>query len=186
MTITYIISSMILILLSFLVFRIVVRKDYLNKGGLSPVSYILEILIFALHANFPYVFLSVDWPEMPPLPDNKIIVFSSAVTIVVGLIVLLFAFLNLGYRPSLGMDKNKLKINGIYQYSRNPQLVGYGMVLFGFFILYSSWYSLWWFLIYLIVSYFMVKSEEEFLNIKYREEYKEYCKTVSRVIRLNW
>ncbi len=186
MVLTYIISSMILILLSFLVFRVVVRRDYLNKGRLSPVSYILEILIFALHANFPYVFLSVDWPEMPPLPGNEIIFYTSVVIIVVGLIVLLFSFLNLGYQPSLGMDKNKLKINGIYQYSRNPQLVGYGIVLFGFFILYLSWYSLGWFLIYLIVSYFMVKSEEEFLNIKYREEYKEYCKSVPRVIRLFW
>ncbi len=184
MAITYIVSSMILILLSFIVFRVVVRKDYSDKGRLSPVSYILEILIFALHANFPYVFLSVDWPEMPPLPGNKIIVFSSVATIVIGLIILLFAFLNLGYRPSLGMDKNELKINGIYQYSRNPQLVGYGLVLFGFFILYLSWYSLGWFLIYLIISYFMVKSEEEFLNMKYQEEYKEYCKIVPRVIKL--
>jgi len=132
------------------------------------------------------VYLSVDWPEMPPLPGYKIIVFCSVVTIVVGLIIVLFAFLNLGYRPSLGMDKNKLKINGIYQYSRNPQLVGYSMVIFGFFILYSSWYSLGWFFIYLIVSYFMVKSEEEFLNLKYREEYNEYCKTVPRAIRLFW
>jgi len=186
MAIAYIISSIILILLSFLVFRVVVRKDYLNKGRLSPVSYVLEILIFALHANFAYAFLPVDWPEVPPLPGNKIIAYSSTITIVVGLIILLYAFLNLGYQSSLGMDKNKLKINGIYQYSRNPQLVGYGIVLFGFFILYSSWYSLGWFLIYLIVSYFMVRSEEEFLKIKYREEYKEYCKSVPRVIGLFW
>ncbi len=186
MAIKYIISSIILILLSFIVFRVVVRKDYLDNGRLSPVSYVLEILIFALHANFPYLFFSVDWPEMPPLPGNKTIVFWSVVTIVIGLIILLFSFLNLGYRPSLGMDKNQLKINGIYQYSRNPQLVGYGMVIFGFFILYSSWYSLGWFLIYLIVSYFMVRSEEEFLNIKYREEYKKYCKIVPRIIRLFW
>ncbi len=184
MAIKYIISSIILILLSFLIFRVVVRKDYLNKSRLSPVSYILEILIFALHANFPYLFLPVDWPDLPPLPGNKLIAYSSAVTIVVGLIILIFAFLNLGYRPSLGMDKNKLKINGIYQYSRNPQLVGYGIVLFGFFLLYSSWYSLGWFLIYLIISYFMMKSEEEFLKCKYREEFEEYCKIVPRVIRL--
>ncbi|MBT8350177.1 MAG: isoprenylcysteine carboxylmethyltransferase family protein [Deltaproteobacteria bacterium] len=186
MAIAYIIISIILILLSFLVFRVVVRKDYLNKGKLSAVSYILEILIFALHANFAYVFLPVDWPDMPPFPDNRIIAYSSTVTIVVGLIILIYAFLNLGYQGSLGMDKNKLNTNGIYQHSRNPQLVGYGMVLFGFFILYSSWYSLGWFLVYLIISYFMIKSEEEFLKMKYKEEYKEYCKNVPRVIRLFW
>ena len=186
MAIAYIISSIILILLSFLVFRVVVRKDYLNKGRLSPISYVLEILIFALHANFAYVFLPVDWPDIPHFPDNKIITYSSTVTIVVGLCILIYAFLNLGYQPSLGMDKNKLNVNGIYQHSRNPQLVGYGIILFGFFILYSSWYSFGWFLIYLIISYFMIMSEEEFLKMKYQEEYKEYCNNVPRIIRLFW
>ncbi len=186
MVITYIVSSVILILLSLLVFRVIVRKDYLSKGRLSVVSYLLEILIFALHANLVYVFLPVDWPGMPPFPDDYVIICSSIATIFVGFIILIFAFLNLGYQPSLGMDKNRLNTIGFYQYSRNPQLVGYGVVLFGFFILYSSWYSLGWFLIYLVISYFMIKSEEEFLKIKYKEDYKEYCKKVPRVIRLFW
>ena len=180
----YLVGSIVLILISFYVFRVIVRKDYLNKNRLSPASYILEILVFALHANFPYLYLSADWPDLPPLPDNNLLVFSAAVPIVVGSIILVTAFLKLGYKPSLGMDKNRLKTSGIYQYSRNPQLVGYGLILFGFLLLYLSWYSFGWFLIYLIISYFMTKSEEEFLILKYQDEYKEYCEAVPRAIRL--
>lgn len=182
--IKFIVSSITLSLLSFYVFRVVVRRDYLNKEKLSPISYTLETLIFALHANSIYLFFPVSWPNFPPLPDNNSIVYGSIAFIVIGLIILTISFLNLGSGTSFGLDKNKLKTKYIYQYSRNPQLVGYGLILIGFVLLYFSWYSFGWFLIYLIISFFMIKSEEEFLESKYQEEYKKYCKAVPRIIRL--
>lgn len=33
-------------------------------------------------------------------------------------------------------------------------------------------------------SYFMIKSEEEFLEKKYKEEYRLYCEKVPRVIKI--
>jgi protein-S-isoprenylcysteine O-methyltransferase Ste14 len=180
----YIVGSIALILFSFSVFRVVVRKDYLKKDKLSPTSYILETLIFGLHANSLYLFFPVSWPNLPPLPDNDLLVFCSMIIIIIGLIILTIAFLNLGVGPSFGLDKNKLKSRGIYLYSRNPQLFGYGLMIIGFVLLYSSWYSLGWFLTYLIIAHFMIKSEEEFLELKYQEEFIEYCKAVPRIIRL--
>ena len=100
------------------------------------------------------------------------------------MIIIIIAWFDLGSGPSFGLDKNKLKTGGIYQYSRNPQLVGYGIFLIVFVLLFSSWYSLGWFIIYLINSYFMIRSEEEFLELKYDEEYEKYCNAVPRIIKL--
>jgi protein-S-isoprenylcysteine O-methyltransferase Ste14 len=90
----------------------------------------------------------------------------------------------LGTRQSFGLDKNKLKTGGIYHFSRNPQIVGYGMILIAFAILYFSWYSIGWFILYLIISYFMIRTEEEFLGLKYGEVYEKYFNTVPRIIKL--
>jgi len=179
----FFIFSVLLIFFSYFVFRIVVRKDYLKKQKLSPLSYLLETLVFALHANFSYVFLPVGWPGLPVLPENPIILFLSFFFIIPGLILLLISWFKLGTTESFGQDRNSLRISGIYRYSRNPQLLGYGLFLLGFMILYISWYSIVWFLLYLIISWFMVLSEEEFLLKKYQKAYIDYCKSVPRIFK---
>ena len=180
---TYIISLVLFVIVSFLLFRVLIKKDYQNKAKLSPISYILEILIFAIHANLSYLFLPIAWPFIPPLPQNSILIFGSIISIAIGLAILVCAFFNLGYKPTLGSG-DKLNTSGIYSYSRNPQLLGYGMILFSVVILYPSLYSLGWFFSYVLSSYFMIQSEEEFLHGQYADEYKKYCEKVPRVIKL--
>ena len=180
----YLVCSVILILFSYLVFRVVVRKDYLKKSKLSALSYILEFIVFAVHANLMYLFIPVKWPDLPSLPDNLTLKLFFLVMLILGLVILIIAWFGLGTGRSFGQDKNKLNTSGIYQYSRNPQLVGYGIVLLSFTLLFISWYSLGWFVQYLIISYLMIRSEEEFLNLRYGEEYEKYCSAVPRVIKL--
>ena len=181
MVIKYIILTILLLLFSFYVFRVIVRKDYLKNFKLSPISYVLEFIVFASHANFMYLFLPVKWPNMPHLPESLFILSISGIIVIVGLLILIIAWFGLGTSRSFGQDKNKLKTVGIYKYSRNPQLVGYGLVVLSFTIMYLSWFSIGWFILYLIISYFMILSEEEFLKKKYRNEYLGYCKSVSRI-----
>jgi protein-S-isoprenylcysteine O-methyltransferase Ste14 len=184
MVINFFVYSLLLLLISFLVFRVVVRNDYLNKLKLSPFSYLLEALVFILHANFIYLFIPLKWPYLPSLPENITLKLISIVVICISLVFIIIAWIGLGSGPSFGLDKNKLKTDGIYKYSRNPQLVGYGMFLIVFVILFSSWYSLGWFITYLVISYFMIRSEEEFLELKYGEEYEIYRSVVPRIIKL--
>jgi protein-S-isoprenylcysteine O-methyltransferase Ste14 len=178
----YLLVSAIFILFSFFVFRVVVRNDYLKKHKLSPISYLLELLVFAVHANIMYLFIQVKWPNLPSLPESLILNILCIVVFCFGLIILSIAWFKLGTVTSFGQDKNRLDTSGIYRYSRNPQLVGYGILLLSFVILYFSWYSIGWFLQYLIISYFMIKSEEEFLSQRHGEEYERYCNDVRRLI----
>ncbi len=184
MLIKFLVSSAIFLLFSFLVFRIVVRNDYLKKSKLSPLSYILEFVVFAVHANLMYLFIPVKWPDLPSLPENLTLKILFLVILCIGLVILLIAWFGLGSKRSFGQDKNKLNTSGIYKYSRNPQLVGYGIILISFALLYISWYSLGWFIQYLIISYLMIRSEEEFLNLRYGKEYEKYFSDVPRVIKL--
>ena len=181
MLIGFLVSSVVFLLFGYWVFRVVVRGDYRERSRLSPISYLLELAVFAAHANLPYLFLPVAWNEIPPLPKNQVQVLGSAVLAAAGLITLIAAWFGLGTGTSFGQDKSKLKTSGIYRYSRNPQLLGYGLVLLAVTLLWSSWYLWGWFGLYLLVSSFMIQSEEEFLLARYGEEYKEYCRAAPRI-----
>ena len=66
MLLIYLVCSATFVFFSFVVFRIIVKRDYLKKSKLSAVSYSLEVLIFVLHVNFMYLFIPVKWPGNPP------------------------------------------------------------------------------------------------------------------------
>jgi protein-S-isoprenylcysteine O-methyltransferase Ste14 len=149
---------------------------------LSPISYILEIFVFGIHANSIYLILPTQWPNIPQLPDSQVVRIVSTIIFATGIVILFIAWFGLGTKPSLGIDKNRLNTSGLYKFSRNPQLVAYGIMLVSYTILFFSWLTIIWILLYIVASYFMVKSEEEFLEQKYRQEYKEYCNSVPRIL----
>lgn len=184
MIIEFFIYTLIVIGFAYYVFRIVVRNDYLHKSKLSPLAYLLEILVFGIHANLIYLFIPLKWPDLPPFPDNLILNLLLFSILFLGLVVLIVSWFGLGTGPSLGLDKNQLRTSGIYKYSRNPQLVGYGIIILVLALLLFSWYALGWFAQYLVMSFLMIKSEEEYLGMKYGEEYERYKSIVPRVIKL--
>jgi protein-S-isoprenylcysteine O-methyltransferase Ste14 len=180
MLLPYVVCSILFLLFSFFVFRIVVKNDYHKKHKLSISSYLLEIVVFALHANMMYLFVPASWPDSTII---QLVLFYFI--LVAGIIILLIAWFGLGTATSFGLDKGGLKTTGIYKYTRNPQLVGYGLVLISIVVLYPSWYSVGWFIQYVLISYFMIQSEEEFLSLRYGKNFEDYCKKVPRILKIN-
>ncbi len=80
----YVIYSAIFLLFAYMVFRVIVKKDYKNQLRLSPVSYLLEILVFAIHANLIYLTLPTRWPNFPHLPENLAIKLVSTIIFGIG------------------------------------------------------------------------------------------------------
>ena len=74
--------------------------------------------------------------------------------------------------------------DGIYKYSRNPQIVFYILFLAGYALIYPGWPALLWIGILLFMCHIMVITEEEHLLRTFVDEYKEYCKRTSRYIGL--
>ena len=69
----YIIIAVLFLLFSYVVFRVVIRRDYKKRMKLTPISYVLEVLVFAMHANSIYLILPGQWPYLPSLPEDLVL-----------------------------------------------------------------------------------------------------------------
>ncbi|MCP4142091.1 MAG: hypothetical protein GY755_17750 [Chloroflexi bacterium] len=178
----YLLLYFLTILFAYYVFRIVVRKDYKEKGELSNYATFLEFLIFAIHANLSYTFLSAPYPAIPPLPENLLQKIVGLTIFIIGIFITIWAMSGLGFKKALGQDTQKLNRYGFYQYVRNPQIIAYGIAISGVAILWFSFYAVGWVLLYAIIAHMMVVTEEEHLLRIYKEDYEEYCEDVPRYI----
>jgi protein-S-isoprenylcysteine O-methyltransferase Ste14 len=185
MIVNYLAVYILLLLGGYLLFRIYIRRQYISRGKLSPFDSFLEFLFFALHANSMYIFIPVKWPNLPQLSDISILYNVSLALIIIGLAIVLTSIIPLGYYRSMGLDSKKLKTDGLYNFSRNPQLSGYCLFLIGFAVSYPSLYMFGWIIVYVIISYMMAITEEEYLLSIYGEQYEKYCMQVSRFVNIN-
>ncbi|MBT3316140.1 MAG: hypothetical protein HN390_16170 [Anaerolineae bacterium] len=176
----YILLYLLTIIFGYYVFRIAVRRDYLEKGKLSNFSSFLEFLIFAVHANLSFSFLPAPYPEMPPFPGNKFQVVVGIALLVIGIFLTLWAMSGLGFKKALGQDTETLHRVGFYKFTRNPQIVFYGIAILGMPIIWPSLYALGWVLLFAIIAHMMVTTEEEHLGKIYGDDYVKYCEEVPR------
>lgn len=116
------------------------------------------------------------------MPENQIQKIIGISLFSIGLILTLLSMGFLGFKKACGMNTDGLRNTGIYSYSRNPQMVFYTVVVLSIAVLWLSWYAVVWFILYLIIGYFMVKTEEEHLSEVYGESYKQYCNGVPRYL----
>jgi len=178
----YWIGVLIILLLAMVVFRLLVRRDYLQRGSLSPFSTFLEFLIFGLHANLPYLYFTVPWPMLPPAPEHILQYVLGLAAVIIGLLSTIAIMAYLGFSTSIGNQPRELRQSGPYRWSRNPQLVSYGVLLMGFAILYPSWQAVAWLALYGAIAHLMVTTEEEFLKTLFRKDYHQYCHQVPRYL----
>ena len=177
---TYLILSSLVVLFSYLVFRVQVRRDYEGRGRLSAFSASLECIVFALHANLSYTFLPARWPTLPSLPDREFHSVIGFAILAIGAVVTLWSMISLGFSKALGEQTGNLNRSGFYRFSRNPQLVAYGLVIIGLALLWPSPISVGWVLVYGAMAHMMVRTEEEHRGRIFRSEYEHYCDEVPR------
>jgi len=174
------VGSLLMLLAAFLVFRVFILREYQNKGTLSPLAALLETLVFALHANMPYLFLPVKWPAFPPLPSNRLLSGVSLGIMSLGVILTLGSMWNLRFKTSLGQGSKELHQSGLYGWTRNPQILSYSLVVIGFSALFPSVESVGWILVYAVIAQLMVLTEEEHLKTRFGDAYQTYCDRVPR------
>ena len=178
----YILLSLLTIALGYFVFRVAVRRDYQKKGKLSNFATFLEFLIFAAHANLSYTFLPAPYPEIPSLPKSCAQTTIGAGIMLLGLFLTLWTMNGLGFQKALGQETQTLNRFGFYQYTRNPQILFYGLSIIGIAVLWPSFYALGWVFVYLVIAHMMVVTEEEHLLRIYKDDYEKYCEAVPRYI----
>jgi len=86
-----------------------------------------------------------------------------------------------GREPFLRADA--LNTTGIYAIIRNPLYIGNFLMFTGIVIVYANVSAVFVFALFLILQYyFIILSEENFLQEKYGESYETYCRQVKRII----
>lgn len=168
--------------LGYLVFALLGRADYRWRGKLSPLSVVLQVAVFALHANLSYLFLPAIWPAMPQLGQRPLLNALGLVFLGFGLAVALAAMAQLGLWRTVGQPRPGFQGSGLYRISRNPQIVGYGIALLGWGLLWPSLHMMGWLATYALMARWIVASEEEHLERKFGEAYHDYCRQVPRYL----
>lgn len=176
--IIFIFWSVALLALAWFIFRYI-HHEYLTREQLTPRGTFLEILIFALHGmGMAVPFVN---GNMPPLTNQRAFLAAAIILAVLGLCITAASMGGLGWLRTSGRTVG-LKQDGLYRYSRNPQMVGYGLVIFSVPLFYASWWLLAWALLYLPIANWMVNVEEEHLLRMAGDDFKDYCQRVPRYI----
>ncbi|MCP4408827.1 MAG: hypothetical protein GY807_13900 [Gammaproteobacteria bacterium] len=175
------VTSVAIIILSWMAFRIVAR-DYRTKHKLIFRSSFIETAIFFIHGFSSYIFLDSNLSTINP----KNLSFTLALTLIIlGLVAVYLSMSRLGLSVSIGRKTQNLRKNGLYRFSRNPQIVAYFSVVLGYSLLWPSLLGGLWVCLYLVIAHNMVKTEEEHLVRLYGDEYRQYCSQTSKYIWFN-
>jgi protein-S-isoprenylcysteine O-methyltransferase Ste14 len=87
------------------------------------------------------------------------------------------------FRVGIDMDRpGRLVTTGVFAHSRNPIYVAFALILFGEFLVFSTWISLIYLCAGILLFHRQVLLEEKFLNKQYGQEYRAYCERVNRYI----
>lgn len=176
----YLALAAIVFAVALVVFR-VVALNYRRYGKLKPLATTLQVAIFALHAALFHVgLINTRWPRFP---SSRLQVIIGAVAGVGGLALF---FAGIGVFGSLarmiGRRVDALKQSGVYRYSRNPQLVGYGFFILGFVIIWPSWLTVIATMVYAGMAHTMSHVEEQHLRRVHGASYEAYCKRTPRYV----
>ncbi len=169
---------------AFIIFRVFVRRAYLTHGRITAFPLLLEFLICGLYCNFSYLYLSIEWPNLPSLPEGLLLRIPGVGLVSLGIIVTLVGMGNLGFLRLFGLGSPAIHQRGVYGVCRNPQIVGFFIYTLGVAVLWPSWYAFGWVLLFVPVFHMMVMTEEEYLLQLHGEVYRGYCESVPRYIRL--
>jgi len=175
----YMVSAFILVVFAFITFRIFVRRSYRQMGQLTWFSSSLEFLVFFSFGTFTWLDLPSGWP---PVDVNPILRTFAWLCLTIGLSVMFILIFWFGWLRAMGQKVDALIQSGPYRITRNPQTVACGIAVVGYALLWPSWHTIGWVILFSVIIHMMVLTEEEHLREIFRDEYVQYCARVPRYI----
>lgn len=169
-----------LIFLAFSTFALWwLRREYKQYGKLTWFGTLIHVIVYGVHGMcVGIVVWGMEWTH----PAGRL-AWLGIPLMGIGLGITVYAMdLFRTFSRWLGTSTPGLQTNGLYRYSRNPQFVGYGLLILGFLL--AWWNSLAWLglLSYAALAHAVTLIEEEHLTRIYGDSYREYCHRVPRYI----
>jgi protein-S-isoprenylcysteine O-methyltransferase Ste14 len=180
----YLILAPLLLLLAYLVFRRIVRRDYKGRGRLSPVSSLLQLLVFLGYFCLPYLYNPPGWELFwrPGASTDPALYVIGLLLICLGFLVAFGTMFWFGMARAFGVRVDGITKAGPYKVSRNPQVLGGYLLVLGVFVQWPSLYALGWLFMYALIMHWMIVSEEEHLLRAFGAEYEAYCLETPRYL----
>lgn len=100
-----------------------------------------------------------------------------------GILIYAIAAIQFGSLKKMsGIEQSAIETNGIYMYSRNPQFLGWWLLLCGLFVMRPNYLSLCSLFLGVVFGFVQILFEEKNLLLKYGAQYREYMENVRKFI----
>jgi protein-S-isoprenylcysteine O-methyltransferase Ste14 len=180
----FLLLTLLLLGVAYIVFRVIVRREYRDRGQLTWMSSSLQLLVFAGLMSFPYLFNPPEWVSFwqltgPTSPRQQI---TGMMIILLGFVIAFGTMAWFGLRRAFGLETQRLIRSGLYRLTRNPQILGGYLMVIGATVQWPSWYAIAWIVLYGVVSHWMITTEEEHLQEVFGDEFISYCEQVPRYL----
>ena len=186
-TIVLMISLLLVILITVVVGRAIIRKHQIIGRPPIPVFYFILAKSLVL-VNLTFLLLrGLNIDVIKLFVPNEIIDIIALVLLIIGTVILFLSTIKLNKDLVFGLsssETHQLQTNGIYSISRHPFYLGFIFILFSSCLFTPHYLNILAFIGAWIIHHFIMIKEEQFLSSQYGDEYKHYIKKVNRYITL--
>jgi protein-S-isoprenylcysteine O-methyltransferase Ste14 len=179
----------ILLMMGMVLVRVIILRrkgvEAMNFGKIDRTDFLIPP--FALF----YFFLVFAAAFHLPSVSRQVFFHSTAIPwlgvcfCAVGLALLAWSLVSFGWSFRVGIDAEHpgiLVTSGAFAFSRNPIYVAFATILLGQLLIFPNWIML----IYTVAAAWLfhrqVTREEDFLKVRYGEEFSQYCCRVRRYL----
>ncbi len=171
-------SLTIWVLLAVYVFSKI--KRLYDRGGMFSKKLLNTWFLMWTFHHLPVIVSSLYGIWLLPLNKTGALL-GGILSIGVGFALIAAGMRELSLRRSYGQDASKLVTTGIYRYSRNPQFVGWFLILLGISLTGRSGFALMLTVVFAIVIHeYTIKLEEPYLERIFGNGYRRYKETSPR------
>ena len=177
----YFVGAAAVLAITQVVFRFVVRREYLAVGRLRWPASLAQYVAILAWVGFGWLNAPRDWPAVHV---GAVQATAGWALFVGGWAVTLAGIARLGVFRSHGLQVSGLRTTGLYRLTRNPQAAAFVAAMVGYVALWPSWRNLGVLVLVAILCDEMIRAEEIHLRAVFGDEYERYREQVPRYLRL--
>jgi protein-S-isoprenylcysteine O-methyltransferase Ste14 len=186
---SYLGALTIVLLLGMVLTRVFVLKrrgiNAIKFGNIDKTDFL--IIPFAFFYFYVVFAAAFGWPAV----NTQVFFHSEAVSwlgvlfCLIGLILIVWSLISLQESFRIGIDTDhpdRLIIDGVFAFSRNPIYVAFAIIMIGEFLILSNWVTLSYIGAAIWLFHRQVLREETYLRSLHGDAYAEYCSRVRRYL----
>jgi len=179
----------IVLLLGMVLARVFLLKRQgikaMKFGNIDKTDFLIPP--FAIFYFYVVLASAFDWPNISvrQLFHFQAVAWAGVLFCLTGLLLLFWSLISFRQSFRIGIDTDhpdKLIVDGVFAFSRNPIYVAFAMVLIGEFLIFPNWISLIYVVAFSALVHRQVLREEEYLKGHYGQAYDQYCRRVRRYL----